>query len=189
MKLLREFIQKGGAALAGAGATALGQPEFAPIASKMAYDVLGSDVAGDLAKKGIKQLVNHQFSFGNKKFSARDIIRKVQGVGEKALSKLSDHQRNILKDVGQKVFSDVKGIATADNPLMAGKQLVKQLKDLDVVNQKYGIQDALGKISKDAIQKYGIPESVVDVAKMSVNKLMDGGNGSKSGLVNRLVVA
>ncbi len=189
MQSLRGYIQKGGAALAGGAATALGQPELAPVASKMAYDILGSDTAADLAKKGIKQIVNHQFSFGGKKFSARDIVRKVQGIGEKALSHLSEHQRGILKDVGQKVFSDVKGVLTSENPLEAGKKLVKEMKSLDVINQKYGIQDALGKVSKEAIQKYGIPESVVDIAKTSVNKLMDGGSGYGGGLVNRMVVA
>lgn len=183
--MLRGLLQKGGAAAAGAAATFLGQPEFAPAASKLAYDIIGSDAAADLAKKGIKQLVNHQFSFGGKKFSARDIVRKVKGVGEKALSQLSEHQRGILKDVGQKVFSDVKDIAMADNPLEAGKKVIKDLKNLDVVNQKYGIQDSLSKISKDLIQKHGIPDSVVDVAKMSVNKLVSGHGGQLSGLVQK----
>lgn len=65
--MLRNFLTKGAGTLAAGAATALGQPHLAVPASLL---------ASNLADKGITLLANHKFSFGKKKYSPREIIKK-----------------------------------------------------------------------------------------------------------------
>ena len=73
--MFRSILTKGAGTLAGAAATALGQPQLAPFAAM---------AASQLADKGITLLANHKFSFKGKKLSPRDVIRKAKKFYSKA---------------------------------------------------------------------------------------------------------
>lgn len=81
--MLRNFLTKGAGTLAAGAATALGQPHLAVPASML---------ASNLADKGITLLANHKFSFGKKKYSPREIIKKAMQIrsGIKKPLKMAD---------------------------------------------------------------------------------------------------
>lgn len=153
MGFLTGLAQKGLMGLADVGLTAVGAPEFAPVAN----EIIGSAFGSDLLSKGVKTLVNHQFSAGKKKFSARDIIRKVKGLPENILEKLPEHYRPLAKDLINPLVSSVSTALNSDNPLQSGLDLYKQAKNFDISNSRAGIHDALGKIAQiSASQQYNL---------------------------------
>jgi len=75
---LKRAVSTAAGGLVAGGLTAIGQPHLAPVFSPIA-----ANLAGNLASKGISILANHKFSFGNKKYSPRDIMRKANKTVQK----------------------------------------------------------------------------------------------------------
>lgn len=184
MGFLKNVARKGLMGAADLALTAAGQPEFIPFAN-MAID---KAVDSDLAKKGIKALVNHQFNFGKKKFSARDLIRKVKGLPDNIINKLPEQYQGIAKDIASPLLAEVGNVVKADDPFSKGVELYKKAKEFDIANAKTGIHDVLGKLNavNKSVPNYEIgrlAEGILDKAAggdISMKELAMRGGGAAS---------
>lgn len=156
MSFFKNLAIRGLSTGVGAIAGAIVGPEASPVAYNAANAILSSDVVGNLASKGIKAVINHQFSFGHKKMSPRDIINKIKGLPENIVQKLPSQYQDVGRGIAKVLANDVNSVLMSNNPLQAGKDLYKEAKNINMYAHKLGLHDALGRVSKDLWKPTGM---------------------------------
>lgn len=160
MSLLKSLAIRGlSTAAGGLAGTVLG-PEASPIAYMATQNLLSSD----LASKGIKALVNHQFHFGDKKLSARDIIRKVKGLPENIISHLPSQYQGVAGDIAKNISGDIAKIAMSKNPLQEAKDIASGISLQNTLGyaKKIGVHDLIEKVPQSLLSK--VPQGLKGVA-------------------------